>query len=781
MFRLKPLKRLVSLWGHAHARTRDVRRTSRVRTAAAAGDPGPDQTQTGLEQDWSRINLGQNHTAADQDQDQPGSGPGLDRDRDHDEAGSSAVCCCCCALIGCQRSCDLSVLVLRKPGVSKLPEPYPKDLDLVWDLKVRPGFRIKLDFSHFQLEPSYLCEYDYVKVEADSEVLGLFCGSESTDTESVPGSSSIVSPSNSLSVSFRSDYSDEAKFSGFRAHYSAQDIDECLDQSDEELLCDHFCHNFIGGFYCSCRHGYRLHPDNRTCAVQCSDLVFRQRSGSFSSPDYPGSYPKSSDCRYQIQVQSGLRIRLDFGPVFDVEDHPEAECPYDFVKVQAAPVSLVRSGGSVAPGSVQTESSSVTILFHSDNSGENQGWKCMPRPQAPPNALLTPVQSEYSFPDHVLVSCQSGHRIQKDGLFLEHVQMDCLADGSWSSSAPECQEINCGPPVSVPEAHVVFLNSNSSSVFGSRVRYECENQTHTNTTTSEFVCGADGKWTNPETGSDLPPPCHTQTGCGLSLSLPSLVKRIVGGRTADRGMFPWQVLIRVQDRTRIPEQDWFGSGSLLSEVWVLTAAHVVTSKRRDGSVVPVQPQDVQVFLGVHSSSQTQQAQQRIVGSVVLHPDFQPQNYNNDIALLRLSGAAQLSDVVRPVCLPPIRSQWDSPLPSPLSLGVVAGWGVSSSDSAPSDRLQYVKLPVVAPEECAQSYASRSEAYNVSAPNMFCAGFRSGGGDTCLGDSGGGFVSRGRSQGRGQGRWEVLGSCPGADRRTAALRGSTGFIQESSTL
>lgn len=47
--------------------------------------------------------------------------------------------------------------------------------------------------------------------------------------------------------------------------YVHLDVDECLEKSDEELACDHYCHNYIGGYYCSCRFGYILHSDNRTC------------------------------------------------------------------------------------------------------------------------------------------------------------------------------------------------------------------------------------------------------------------------------------------------------------------------------------------------------------------------------------------------------------------------------------------------------------------------------------------------------------------------------------
>lgn len=46
---------------------------------------------------------------------------------------------------------------------------------------------------------------------------------------------------------------------------SPTDVDECTEREDEELSCDHYCHNYIGGYYCSCRFGYILHTDNRTC------------------------------------------------------------------------------------------------------------------------------------------------------------------------------------------------------------------------------------------------------------------------------------------------------------------------------------------------------------------------------------------------------------------------------------------------------------------------------------------------------------------------------------
>lgn len=175
-----------------------------------------------------------------------------------------------------------------------------------------------------------------------------------------------------------------------------------------------------------------------------------------------------------------------------------------------------------------------------------------------------------------------------------------------------------------------------------------------------------------------------------------MVKRIVGGQSAASGLFPWQALLSVEDLSRVPHDRWFGSGALLSDLWVLTAAHVLRSHRRDPSVVPVAPEHVkvghqksfvcvlffcsccdrepdqaapelmlsltpmlfslQVFLGLHRIRDKHLSTGRLVNRILLHPHFEPSNYNNDIALLRLGGRVEFSSNVRPVCLPPAHRQ-----------------------------------------------------------------------------------------------------------------------------
>ena len=41
------------------------------------------------------------------------------------------------------------------------------------------------------------------------------------------------------------------------------DIDECALGTDD---CEHMCTNFMGGYYCSCRSGYKLNADMNTCS-----------------------------------------------------------------------------------------------------------------------------------------------------------------------------------------------------------------------------------------------------------------------------------------------------------------------------------------------------------------------------------------------------------------------------------------------------------------------------------------------------------------------------------
>lgn len=400
---------------------------------------------------------------------------------------------------------------IQSPGY---PDSYPSDSEVTWNITVPEGFRIKLYFMHFNLESSYLCEYDYVKVETEDQVLATFCGRETTDTEQTPGQEVVLSPGSFMSITFRSDFSNEERFTGFEAHYMAVDVDECTEREDEELSCDHYCHNYIGGYYCSCRFGYILHTDNRTCRVECSDNLFTQRTGVITSPDFPGPYPKSSECLYTIELEEGFMVSLQFEDIFDIEDHPEVSCPYDYIKIKTGPKVLGPFCGEKAPEPINTQSHSVQILFRSDNSGENRGWRLSyratgnecPKLQPPVHGKLEPTQAKYSFKDQMLISCDTGYKVLKDNVEMDTFQIECLKDGTWSNRIPTCKIADCGAPAELENGLVTFSTRNNLTTYKSEIRYSCQQPYYKmlNSITGVYTCSAQGVWMNEVLGRSQP-------------------------------------------------------------------------------------------------------------------------------------------------------------------------------------------------------------------------------------------------------------------------------------
>ncbi|ROT77360.1 putative trypsin-1 [Penaeus vannamei] len=188
--------------------------------------------------------------------------------------------------------------------------------------------------------------------------------------------------------------------------------------------------------------------------------------------------------------------------------------------------------------------------------------------------------------------------------------------------------------------------------------------------------------------------------------------RIVGGVTTGVNEWPWQAALMYGSQQ-------FCGGSLINDRYVLTAAHCTESMRAS---------DLTIRLAEHrlSTSSETSVVSRSVSQIIEHPDYQPGNEINDIALIKLSSPVQVSDTVLPVCMPP---------PNPTYAGktaTVTGWGTTSSGGSSSDTLREVDVTVVSNTACqSNSYGSAIK------DTMLCAG--STGKDSCQGDSGGPLV------------------------------------------
>ncbi|CAM4596931.1 unnamed protein product [Lepidochelys olivacea] len=658
----------------------------------------------------------------------------------------------CAFLFGSAAAIELTDMFgeIQSPN---FPDSYPSDSEVTWNISVPDGFRIKLYFMHFDLESSYLCEYDYVKVEAEDQVLATFCGRETTDTEQAPGQQVVLSPSSYMGLTFRSDFSNEERFTGFDAHYTAVDVDECLEKSDEELACDHNCHNYIGGYYCSCRFGYILHSDNRTCKVECSSNLFTQRSGVITSADFPSPYPKSSDCLYRIELEEGFLISLQFEDSFDIEDHPEVSCPYDYIKIKAGRKEFGPFCGEKSPGRLETQSNSVQILFHSDSSGENQGWKLSytaignpcPLVQPPINGKIEPSQAKYTFKDQVVISCNTGYNVLKDNVESDSFQIECLKDGTWSNKIPICKIADCKVPVELEHGSVTFATRNNLTTYRSGVRYSCQRPYYqlAPNITGTYVCDAKGVWKSEELGTKLP---SCRPVCGKPKFSRSLLARISNGRYAQRGVSPWIAMLY---RGSQP----FCGGSLLGTKWIVTAAHCLHQELELENPVfrssdAVSPSSFSIILGKHRTLKQDDTEQQLQPkNIIIHPSYRAATFEYDIGLVELSEQVVLNDYVMPICFPDGSHHQDA-------MVVVSGWGKQFLQKRP-EALMEIEIPLTDHALCQEAYARLQKKVT---DDMICAGEKEGGKDACSGDSGGPMVTLTNQNNH----WQLIGTVSWGD-------------------
>ncbi|XP_034862489.1 coagulation factor IX isoform X2 [Mirounga leonina] len=192
--------------------------------------------------------------------------------------------------------------------------------------------------------------------------------------------------------------------------------------------------------------------------------------------------------------------------------------------------------------------------------------------------------------------------------------------------------------------------------------------------------------------------------------------RIVGGKDAKPGQFPWQVLLN-------GKVDAFCGGSIINEKWVVTAAHCI------------EPDDkITVVAGEHNTEVREPTEQkRNVIRTILHHSYNAtvNKYNHDIALLELDEPLTLNSYVTPIC---VADREYTNIFLKFGSGYVSGWGRVFNRGRSASTLQYLKVPLVDRATCLRS--TKFTIYN----NMFCAGFHEGGKDSCQGDSGGPHIT-----------------------------------------
>ncbi|XP_039353904.1 duodenase-1-like [Mauremys reevesii] len=165
-------------------------------------------------------------------------------------------------------------------------------------------------------------------------------------------------------------------------------------------------------------------------------------------------------------------------------------------------------------------------------------------------------------------------------------------------------------------------------------------------------------------------------------------------------------------------------GFLIREDVVVTAAHCNCNLC-----------NIFVYLGVQDFTEPGQNWQMIrARRWVQHPDFNNENFDNDIMLLKLWHSAELTEWVVPIPLPEANHHV-----SPGTECSVAGWGQTGVNST-TNRLQEAEQEVVSDSLCRKQYR------HYDPTTMLCAGSPHVKKSPFHGDSGGPLVCDGVVQG-----------------------------------
>ncbi|XP_078687757.1 uncharacterized protein LOC144919944 [Branchiostoma floridae x Branchiostoma belcheri] len=218
--------------------------------------------------------------------------------------------------------------------------------------------------------------------------------------------------------------------------------------------------------------------------------------------------------------------------------------------------------------------------------------------------------------------------------------------------------------------------------------------------------------------------------CGMQyLTVSPGIARIVGGKVAVQGAWPWMAFLYRKEYGHIC------GGTLISSRWVVTAAHCLTGRSAD---------EIEVYLGKHHKHKKDAMEQRFSAEkIILHKGFSLPSYRNDIALIKLPRRAMLNEIANLACLPD-GNMADTTRTQDGSC-VTTGWG-DTLGTGGEGALKQLFLPLIPTQKCNSTNFYNGRLHT----SMLCAGFEKGGQDSCRGDSGGPLVCS------MDGRWYLMG-------------------------
>ncbi|KAJ7399890.1 Transmembrane protease serine 6 [Pitangus sulphuratus] len=426
----------------------------------------------------------------------------------------------------------------------------------------------------------------------------------------------------------------------------------------------------------------------KACEVNITLQEGLELQGKIGTPHYPSYYSPNTQCTWHMMVPS-----LDYGVTlwFDAyalsRQKHDLPCTQGQWIIQNRRLCGLRTLQAYAERIPVTSSADITITFTSQISLTgpgvqaayslyNQSDPCPGEFLCLVNGLCVPacdgIKDCPNGLDERNCVCPAKFQCHEDSTCIEFSrvcdqQLDCVN----GSDEEQCSEgVPCGP-----------------------FTYRCEDGTCLKKPNPLCDTTADCK--------DLSDEKHCDCGMQAPLS------RIVVGLNSVEGEWPWQASLQVRGRH-------ICGGTLIADRWVVSAAHCFQDERL------ASPSIWTVYLGKYFQNATSHTEVSFkVIRLFLHPYYEEDSHDYDVALLQLDHPVIISPLIQPICLPA-----PSHFFGPGLHCWITGWGALKEGGHISNVLQKVDVELIQQNICSEAYH-----YMIS-PRMLCAGYYKGKKDAC---------------------------------------------------
>uniref|UniRef100_A0A8C3DB18 Transmembrane serine protease 6 n=1 Tax=Corvus moneduloides TaxID=1196302 RepID=A0A8C3DB18_CORMO len=445
------------------------------------------------------------------------------------------------------------------------------------------------------------------------------------------------------------------------------------------------------------------------CEVNITLRESLELQGKIGTPHYPSYYSPNTQCTWHMMVPS-----LDYGVTlwFDAyalsRQKHDLPCTQGQWIIQNRRLCGLRTLQAYAERIPVTSSADITITFTSQISltgpGVQAAYSLYKQSDPCPGEFLCLVNG-------LCVPACDGIKDCPNGLDERNcvcpAKFQCREDSTCIEFSRVCnQQLDC-----VNGSDEEYC---SGGVPCSPFTYRCEDGTCVKKPNPLCDTTADCKDLSDENHCD----------CGMQAPL----SRIVGGMNSVEGEWPWQASLQVRGRH-------ICGGTLIADRWVVSAAHCFQDERL------ASPSIWTVYLGKYLQNATGHTEVSFkVIHLFLHPYYEEDSHDYDVALLQLDHPVIISSLIQPICLPA-----PSHIFEPGLHCWITGWGALKEGGSSPVLLLKVDVQLIQQNICSEAY------HYMITPRMLCAGYYQGKKDACQGDSGGPLACKQPS-----GRWFLAG-------------------------